>query len=195
VHLGLGGRVAIVSCGSDDLDRACATALRDEGAHVVAGGSPGELVDEAVRRHGRVDILVVGAEAAPGASIDGATVDELFTSWDAVVGSVDAYQRALGSMIPNGWGRFVQIASSAAKSVTEDVLDLDAMEGLSILALHKVVANEFGGRGITANTVLRAPRVDPVDVAAAVAFLASERAAYLTGLAVAVDAGTGASIY
>jgi 3-oxoacyl-[acyl-carrier protein] reductase len=195
VDLGLIGRVGVASCGSDDLDRACATALGDEGAHVVVGGSPTELIDEAVRRHGRVDILVVGAEPAPGVSIDGATVDDLITSWDSVVGAVDAYQRALASMIPNGWGRFVQIASSAAKSVTADVLDLDAMEGLSILALHKVVANEFGGRGITANTVLRASGVDPVAVGAAVAFLASERASYLTGLAVTVDAGAGASIY
>jgi 3-oxoacyl-[acyl-carrier protein] reductase len=214
MDMGLRDRVAVVSCGTVELDLACARALRAEGAVVVAAvptdPAPGDwevvsvetgsqeidaLLDAALAGHGRVDVVALGSPPSPSTPIDAVEVDDLFRAWEPVVDTVGAYQRALGTMIPNGWGRFVHVASSAAKSVLDDVEDLDALEALSILALHKIVANEFGAQGITANTVLHDSQAPEEDVAAAVTFFASERAAYLTGLAMTVDAGAGASIY
>jgi NAD(P)-dependent dehydrogenase (short-subunit alcohol dehydrogenase family) len=211
MDLGLRGRVAVVACGSPAHTAACAQSLQDEQARVltspaitdrspewevVAGAdSAAALIAAAVERFGRVDVVVLGAVPATSTPVDQVGAADLMEAWSTVPTTVGAYQQALSTMIPNRWGRFVHLASSAAKSITPEGNDLDAMAALSILALHKIVANEFGGLGITANAVLHDDVASADTVAAAVTFFASQRAAYLTGLAMTVDDGAGSWIY
>ena len=120
---------------------------------------------------------------------------------------------ALRSMLRAHWGRVVSVASVAGISGNAGQANYAASKA-GMIGLSKSVAKEVGSRGITVNVVapgfiatdLTDPlsdRVkdaamasvalgrfgDPAEVAAAVDFLASEAAAYITGQVLAVDGG------
>jgi NAD(P)-dependent dehydrogenase (short-subunit alcohol dehydrogenase family) len=121
----------------------------------------------------------------------------------------------LPSMKQLGWGRIVSLASSLAVHTRPNVAAY-ASSKAALLGLTRSVALEFAGQGITANAVLPAltdtamPRQHwtdtqmaqrasatpmgrlghPEDMAAAVAYLVSEPAEYVTGVALSVAGGT-----
>jgi 2-hydroxycyclohexanecarboxyl-CoA dehydrogenase len=120
-------------------------------------------------------------------------------------------------MVERGWGRVVNIGSDAGRvgSSMESVYS-GAKGGL--IAFTKTIAREVARSGVTANAVCPGPtrtafleRIvgeggerlvdsltravpmrrlgEPEDVAAAVAFLASEEAGYITGQTLSVSGG------
>jgi 3-oxoacyl-[acyl-carrier protein] reductase len=197
-----GANVVIGARGPDDLAAARAEldALAPGRVEAVVGDLSGEdaagLVDRSVEMFGAVDIVVLVAPCQPPAAI--AMVDDpdaLAEAWEPLVGAVRIYQRAARHMRAAGWGRFVHVASSVAKQLPDDDHELEILAGLGMLGFHKVVANELGSAGITANAVLRKSEVGDDGVAAAVAFFASEPGAYLTGVTMTVDAGAGSTVF
>jgi 2-hydroxycyclohexanecarboxyl-CoA dehydrogenase len=115
-------------------------------------------------------------------------------------------------MLAAGWGRIVNISSSSAQAGSPMHAHYAASKG-GVLGFTKAMALEFATRGITVNSVppgfvntegLQESPVDveafapmtpmkrpgrPENIAAAVAFLASEDADYITGHTLSVNGG------
>lgn len=181
MDLGLAGR-CVVLCGDDAVLTACAEALAAEGAPAAASPEGG-------------DIVVAAATRRPGSQLLTADEAGLYDAWADVTRAVDAYHAALPRMLGRGWGRFVWIGSAQARSVDADDDELAAVTTLGLQGLHKVLTAESADRGVTANTVLRGGPAGDDDIAAAVAFLCSTGAAYLSGVTLTVDAGVGSGVF
>ena len=119
---------------------------------------------------------------------------------------------ALEDMLPGRWGRIVNVSSVVAERANAGQANYVAAKA-GLLGYTRTVAREVARRGITVNAVspgliatdmtaelgpellkqvpARRPGT-PEEVADAVSFLVSDRAAYITGATLAVDGGLGA---
>jgi 2-hydroxycyclohexanecarboxyl-CoA dehydrogenase len=134
-----------------------------------------------------------------------------------LTGTFHCLQGVLPDMIEAGWGRIVTISSSSAQQGAPRMVHYSASKG-GVIAMTRSLAKEFGLKGITVNTVppsmidtpmsqasqaagnlpdtgFLAGRI-PVgrvgtgdDIAAAVVFLCSEDASYITGQTFGVNGG------
>ena len=185
----------------------------DSGNLDQMGRLPGE-VSEAV---GVVDILVANTGGPPtGASLDNSVEEweEAFRS--LVLGPRVLLEAVVPGMKERGWGRIVNVSSS---SIREPIpyLTLSNANRMAALGLLETLADEVAGDGITVNTVatgmfatdrladpggslkgaeeaakqrVPAKRLGrPEEYGDLVAFLCSERAAYLTGAVIPLDGG------
>lgn len=173
-----------------------------------------ELVAASMRGLGGVHILVNNA----GVSADMLTVRLSEEDWDRVLdtnlkGAFLTSKAALRPMMRQRWGRIINIASVSAFTGNVGQASYAAAKA-GMVGLTKSVAREVATRGITANVVapglvdtemtetlnqdvrewmmnqIPMARVGTVeDVSAAVAFLASDDAAYITGQVLKVDGG------
>jgi 3-oxoacyl-[acyl-carrier protein] reductase len=124
-------------------------------------------------------------------------------------------KRVLPAMMKARWGRIVMVSSVGAYIGAPGQSNYAASKA-GLIGLARSIAREYGPRGITANVVAPGPidtdmlasmpddkraalgslaavgRIGSVEeVAAAVTFLASEPAAYITGAVLPVDGGIG----
>src|SRR5947199_5383740 len=162
----------------------------------------------------RIDVLVNNA----GITRDGLAMRMKPADWDLVIninlnGAFRCIQQVLPTMMRNRWGRIVNIASVVGQAGAAGQANYAASKG-GMIAMTKALAQEIGSRGITVNAVApgyietdmtavlpeevkarilgQVPlgRIgQPEDIAAAVKFLASEDAAYITGHVLAVNGG------
>jgi 3-oxoacyl-[acyl-carrier protein] reductase len=172
------------------------------------------LVSGAVGRHGRIDILVLNA----GIARDQLLLRLKPEDWDAVIATnlTAAYacaQAAVKPMIKQRAGRIIAISSVVGQAGNPGQTNYAASKA-GLVGFSKALALEVASRGITVNVV--APGMidtdmtravaegardawtsriplgrlgTPEDVAAAVCFLASDEASYITGHVLAVNGG------
>lgn len=165
-------------------------------------------------KHGRLDILVNNA----GITRDGLVMRMKRDDWDAVLtanltGSHLCIQQALPIMLRQRWGRIINVVSVVAQMGNPGQANYIASKA-GLIGLTKAVAQEVASRSITVNAVApgfiatamtekitdaareRLISLIPLgrmgtdrDVAAAVRFLASEDAGYITGHVLNVNGG------
>ena len=175
---------------------------------------PGLLSDVAAQLGGPVEILVTNTGGPP----PGGPLDASREEWEAayrtlVLAPLELVRQALPAMRERGWGRVVNVGST---SVLEpiDGLMLSNTHRAGTLAMFKTLSRAAAGDGVTINHVLPgriatdrllgmggtadgvpAGRLgEPEEMAAAAAFLCSERAAYVTGEFIRVDGGLTRSL-
>lgn len=209
-----GCRVAVVSRDLHRISRAAAQ-LSAVGiaADLQLAGEARRATQAAIAALGGLEILVCNSGGPPKATfgqVDAAGWQSGFQNlW---LSTTDAIAEALPSMQAVGFGRILLVTSVAAK---EPMAGLTVSNGLraGLLGLVKSIAPEIAAKGITINALLpgftRTERMtelgvtdeqiavqvpagrmgEPHEFAAMAAFLASTRAGYITGQAVAVDGG------
>ncbi len=174
------------------------------------------LIDTAVKELGGIHILVNNA----GITRDGLAMAMKEEDFDAVIdtnrkGAVLCMKAAIRPMMKARYGRIVNMSSVVALRGNPGQVNYCASKA-GLIGMTKSLAKEMGARGITVNAVapgyistdMTAALPDaarqamlstipvgragsPEDVAAAVAFLASEEAGYITGQVLSVDGGMG----
>jgi 3-oxoacyl-[acyl-carrier protein] reductase len=167
-----------------------------------------------LERFGKVEILVNNA----GITRDGLMLRMKRADWDDVLatnltGAFLLTQALLSAMLKNRWGRIINITSVVGRTGQAGQVNYAASKA-GMIGMTRSMAREVASRGITVNAVapgyietpmtavldekqraammatipLGRPGTDQ-DIAQAVAFLASEAAAYITGHVLDVNGG------
>ena len=169
---------------------------------------------QVVEKFGRLDILVNNAAITR----DGLALRMKQDDWEAVIrtnltGAHLCIQQALGTMMRARVGRIINIASVVAQMGNAGQVNYVAAKG-GLIGLTKAIAIEISSRNITVNAVapgfIETPMTDVLgdkvkeelkariplgrmgsarDVAAAIVFLASDEAGYITGHVLDVNGG------
>jgi 3-oxoacyl-[acyl-carrier protein] reductase len=172
------------------------------------------LVKEVNDRLGSLDVLVNNA----GITRDGLALRLKAEDWAKVLetnlsSAFYLSKAALRGMLGRRWGRIINVSSVVALNGNPGQANYIAAKA-GLLGLTKALAQEYGARGVTVNAVApgfivsdmtaglpdelkqsylaRIPTGrfgEPHEVAAAVAFFASEGAAYVNGQTLAIDGG------
>jgi NAD(P)-dependent dehydrogenase (short-subunit alcohol dehydrogenase family) len=177
--------------------------------------NPGEVADVFKRVEAELGPPLVLINNA-GIRRDGLAIRMGDSDWEEVLstnlgGAFTCTREALGPMLKARWGRVVNVSSVVADRANPGQANYAAAKA-GLLALTRTIAREMARKGITCNAVVPGlidtdmtsdvrdsllPAIpagragSPDDVAAAVAFLCSEDAAYVNGAALAVDGGLG----
>lgn len=177
-------------------------------ADITKADEVGSAVADGIAHFGHIDILVNCAGGGWRKQSDFKDMPE--NEWQWVVdlnihGTLRCTRAVLPHMVERRSGRIINIASIAAHAGIPRLAVYSATKG-AILSFTKALAMEVGPYDITVNSVspgLIANGAEPVasdgtflgrkgtpeEVAAVVAFLASEEAAYVTGTDCRVDGG------
>ncbi len=183
-------------------------------ANAAAPKEVSELVNQVERTLGKIDILVNNAGVYAVGPIDQVGVEQYDHIFDVNVKGVIATTIAVLPMLKDG-GRIINISSGAAE-VTLANFSIYSASKAALDTLTRIWAQELGARRITVNGVAPGTTVtdmfneamgdaevqqqmvsktalgrlgQPEDIAAVVAFLASEDGGWVTGQTIRADGG------
>ena len=202
------------SAAADEIARDQGTTARGFACDVSDAAQAAAMVDAVEKELGSCDILVNNA----GLTRDNLLIRLKDDDWDAVIdanlrGAFAAIRAASRGMMKRRWGRIINISSVVGIMGNKGQANYAASKA-GLIGLTKSVAQELASRNILANaiapgfietdmTAAMTPEArqgmsamiplerlgKPEDIAAAVAFLASDHAAYITGQVIVVDGG------
>lgn len=181
---------------------------------VADGAATENAITETAKRLGRLDILVASA----GIAIDGLLLRMKDDDFARVLGvnlqgAVHCARAAIKTMMKSRWGRVILLSSVVGEMGNAGQVAYAASKA-GLLGVAKSLAREYASRGITVNAVtpgfvatdMTASLTDaqreamlsavplgrvatPAEIAAAIVYLASEEAGYITGHALRVNGG------
>ena len=232
----LEGKVAVITGGASGIGAAIASAYAAKGAKVVildltVPSEPGDLaafacdvtdqasvvaaVDQVMQLHGRIDVLVNSAGVVQLAPAEELSLSAWNTTLAVNLTGAFLLSQTVGRiMLEQRHGKVINLASQAA-SVALLAHAAYCASKFGLVGLTKVLASEWAGRGVTANTISptvvltdlgrkawEGPKGDrlkeeiptgrfayPEEIAAAAVFLASDAADMLNGADLLVDGG------
>lgn len=172
------------------------------------------MVNHVVGKYGQIDILINNAGVTADATLPKMKQEQ----WDRVIainltGVFNCTQAVAPFMIERGYGRIINTSSVVGLYGNFGQTNYAASKG-GVIAMTKTWAKELGPKGITCNAVapgfIRTPMTEavpekilkmmeekvplrrlgePIDVAQAYLFLASEAGRYVNGTVLSVDGG------
>ena len=174
------------------------------------------IIKSALQVYSTIDILVTNTGGPPTGKIEELKQEDWDQAYNNLLASVVSLVNGfLPGMKRQEWGRIISITSMAVKQPINNLILSNSVRA-SVVGLMKTLANELAMFNITVNNVMpgytETERLKiliennpsfalakseiplgrfgtPEEFAAAVTFLASERASYITGVSLAVDGG------
>jgi 3-oxoacyl-[acyl-carrier protein] reductase len=174
------------------------------------------IIRETLQHHKKIDILVTNSGGPPAGNFESFKQEDWDKAYNQLLASaVGLVNGFLPGMKQQKWGRIIAITSIAVKQPVNNLVLSNAVR-VSVVGLMRTLANELASYNITVNNVMPGYTATdrlkeliasnpsfssakeeiplrrfgtPEEFAAAVAFLASERAGYITGVSLPVDGG------
>jgi len=175
-----------------------------------------KIIKNALQVYKHIDILITNTGGPPSGKFEDFKQEDWDNAYKSllvsVVGLINGF---LPGMKQQHWGRIIAITSQAVKQPVNNLVLSNSVRA-SVAGLMKTLSNELAVHNITVNNVMpgyteteRLKKLleknsafasakneiplgrfgTPEEFAAAVTFLASERASYITGVSLAVDGG------
>ena len=218
LYASFGARVAIVDRNQEAAAEAAAQIGRGAEAYscdVTSSVSVREAVQAVLTAAGQIDILVNSAGVALLAPAAGLSDDAWQTTLAVNLTGTYLMCREVGAaMLERGRGKVINLASQAATVALPDHVAYCASK-FGVIGMTRVLALEWGGRGVTANTISPTVVLTPLgisawdnpkgmahmaeipvgrfampeEIAATAAFLASGAADMINGADLVVDGG------
>ena len=185
-------------------------------ADLSMDGAAEKLIDETIAKAGRIDVLINNA----GITADTLLMRMTDEQFDNVLNTnlratFKLCRAAIMPMMKQRYGRIINMASIVGVVGGAGQANYAASKG-AIIAMTKSIAAEVASRGITANAIapgfIKTPMTDvlseelkkkyleqipagrfgePIDIANACVFLASDEASYINGQTIHVNGGMG----
>lgn len=174
------------------------------------------IIATTLKEFSKVDILITNTGGPPAGKFESFEQADWDKAMQQLLGSAVALVKGfLPGMKQQQWGRIITITSQAVKQPVNNLILSNAVRA-SVVGLMKSLSNELGQYNITVNNVMpgytqtarltklieSTPAMagvtteiplgrfgQPEEFAAAVTFLTSQRASYITGVSLAVDGG------
>jgi NAD(P)-dependent dehydrogenase (short-subunit alcohol dehydrogenase family) len=235
-----GAKVLLVA---RDEDKLAAAAREAEEAGAGADGSAAHLalditeedagermLAEASERFGSLDVLINNAGVAKWRDLDDVPDEDWRVQYELnVMAPLRAMRAAAPAMAERGWGRVVNVCSTAGKRPSAAMPEYSVAKAAE-LSLSRLFADRYAKRGVLVNAICPGPATSEMwmepgglldqsqemsgaasrgealaaagskrpigrlaevrEIAAAIVFLCSERASYVSGAAWSVDGGT-----
>lgn len=173
-----------------------------------------QLIENTIKQYGRIDVVVNNA----GITRDNLLLKMSEEDFDQVIatnlkGTFNVMKHVIKSMVKQRYGRIINIASVVGVTGNAGQVNYAASKA-GIIGMTKSLAREVGTRGITINAIapgyietemteglpdgVKEAVVNQIplkkmgcvqDVSDAVVFLASDKAAYITGQTIHIDGG------